>query len=669
MTKTIQSLLTIVFGLAAMCALAQESSSSSASYIDNPNMYLDEVHAQAGQGPTKEGKLESKPSPTGSGVWYVRDQVEPVTLPSYKGKTYEVEIPATLDLAERARLALNAITRCCDVDYDYEIYGWKGNPVSRKAVMIHTYNDYNGGQAKWIQNLPLARQMSGSDMNIEVDRMMMETLFRMIAEDGLYYIPVKGAPWHDAFDSGWILKQNPNAEQEFDSWPNGRALMAMVGWFERNPQDESLKANIERMIDGFLNLATKQDKAAWLPAHFRDGKYPKDVPCPVKGVLSQGTLLQGVAHYYGLTKYPPAGKLGAMLVNYWLGPAQVFKENGDWDYGQATHFHGTTFAILGLLEWALATNDQVLLKKVAGAYEFGRGGCEMNLGWVPESYPALHANTEPCGIGDMTQLAARLSAAGAGDYWEDVERMTRNLLTQSQATDTWFVQRIADQTPDDTPVTLPLYTDKDVCDRMIGTWNGMTSSDGHFQPVSSHCCTGNAMRGMYHAWKNILTADGETLRINLLLNRASKWADVDSFLPYQGRVDVKMKETMSLMVRIPSWVEDLNTIQVTVGGKDVKGVMKGRYLDLGKIRKGKTAAVRFPLTDTTVKTEIPWVNLEKNESHKEFFTLHMRGFDVVDIWRRRQQVIYPFFNNESYRKSDVLWRKVARFAPEDERGW
>ena len=84
-TKKILFFPVIVFGLATVCALEQENPSSGASYVDSPNMFLDEAHAQAGQGSQLPGKLKSKPSPTGSGVWYVRDEVEPVTLPVYKG--------------------------------------------------------------------------------------------------------------------------------------------------------------------------------------------------------------------------------------------------------------------------------------------------------------------------------------------------------------------------------------------------------------------------------------------------------------------------------------------------------------------------------------------------------------------------------------------------------
>ena len=65
-----------------------------------------------------------------------------------------------------------------------------------------------------------------------------------------------------------------------------------------------------------------------------------------------------------------------------------------------------------------------------------------------------------------------------------------------------------------------------------------------------HCCTGNHARAIWYAWHHILHHQEGTLKVNLLLNRASKTADVDSYLPYLGKLVVKMKKTRRVQVRI-----------------------------------------------------------------------------------------------------------------------
>lgn len=46
-----------------------------------------------------------------------------------------------------------------------------------------------------------------------------------------------------------------------------------------------------------------------------------------------------------------------------------------------------------------------------------------------------------------------------------------------------------------------------------------------------------------------------TLSIHLLLNRASPWVDVNSYVPYEGRVDMTMKAACNVETRIPEWVK------------------------------------------------------------------------------------------------------------------
>ena len=135
-------------------------------------------------------------------IAYARDDIPAVDYPPFGGRRYEMMIPDTLDLAERARLAIHGITECADPVYDYAIFGWIGLPKNGRVIARHSYHGYNGGQAKWMQNLALMRTMSGSDYNIDIDVKMMETMFHMLGEDGLYYIPIQGMPWIGVADSG-----------------------------------------------------------------------------------------------------------------------------------------------------------------------------------------------------------------------------------------------------------------------------------------------------------------------------------------------------------------------------------------------------------------------------------------------------------------------------------
>jgi hypothetical protein len=368
--------------------------------------------------------------PTGSGIQYIRKDIPKIEYPPFRGTHYAALVPDTLDVAERARFGIHGMTSCTDPASDYEIYG-NGWPSKGLLTMAHSYHDYNGGQPKWIEALCALRMASGSMENIEVDQKMMETLFRMLGPDGLYNIPVKGSSWSILTHGNERTYFDPGASQIMNVCPSGRALMALSTWYMHSP-DPVLKDAIERMVDGFAKIAVYQDDYCWFRERYWDGRAASDdtmaveLGASVKSVFVMG----GLAYAYKATGYEPAADLGQKLAQYIMGPARMFDQEheghfyghtdaeGKWKDG--VHFHGTTHGLLGILELGLAKNDQHLIDFARKAYDFARSQGTTEVGWFPEGYPASHPRVEGCHVGDMTIYAVRLSAAGAGDYWEDV---------------------------------------------------------------------------------------------------------------------------------------------------------------------------------------------------------------------------------------------------------
>ena len=100
-------------------------------------------------------------------------------------------------------------------------------------------------------------------------------------------------------------------------------------------------------------------------------------------------------------------------------------------------------------------------------------------------------------------------------------------------------------------------------------WTGVTSIQ---RPWVMQCCTGNGTQGLYYAWEGIVRCrDGKNAQVNLLLNRASPWLDVDSYLPYEGKAVIKNKTAQRISIRIPSWI-DRRSLRL-----DVNGQREGRF--------------------------------------------------------------------------------------------
>ena len=92
-----------------------------------------------------------------STIQYITERIPEVNVPAYDGESYDDRVPDTLDLAERARLAVNGLTEPTDPEADFEIY-WRAHFRTNPPKMHHSMDDQV--QVKFWQALPLMRLIS-----------------------------------------------------------------------------------------------------------------------------------------------------------------------------------------------------------------------------------------------------------------------------------------------------------------------------------------------------------------------------------------------------------------------------------------------------------------------------------------------------------------------------
>ena len=174
-----------------------------------------------------------------------------------------------------------------------------------------------------------------------------------------------------------------------------------------------------------------------------------------------------------------------------------------------------------------------------------------------------------------------------------------------------------------------------------------------------HCCTGNASRTLYYIWESILDFKDGEIHVNLLLNRASKGVDLHSYIPYEGRVDLKIKRQCDdVLVRVPEWIESgSGKVGCKVNQENRELSWEGRYIRIGSTERGDTIEVTFPIFERTVKEMIGGV----------LYTLVIKGNDVVLIDPPGKN--YPLYQRDNYREDQARWRKVTRFISEKEIDW
>jgi hypothetical protein len=599
----------------------------------------------------------------GDPIGYIRDRAPEHALPSYSGARYEALVPDTLDLQERAALGVHGLTAPTDPAADYEIYVY-ASFAAHPPLLQHDNGDRV--QAKFMEALPLLRLMSGSDLNGHVEAKWLEVLLRMQGPDGLPYWPLRGRPWFKLLVWGLPL---PDSDQVTVALDIGRLLGCVTAYYRLTGENVWLETG-KRIVDGLRGIMVDRGRDGYFPkCQFGLGERagagaPEPDPLHA-GVCGAGWTCDGLGKFYRATGYEPARaiaeKLSRYIMEHYYGPGVNFlPENPrrpNW-----VHFHSHVTALLGMMELASGTGDEERMAFARRGYEYAKLDSDTLMGFFPENYASPRLETsEICEVAQIIALGLKLTEAGVADCWDEVDRWTRNMLAQGQLRRTDWIGRMSRAglrgraRPRPTLVDQRYQTTDRAAERCLGAFAGWPSPNDWFigQGVGiMNCCTGNGTRALYYVWENILHHEGGKLRVNLLLNRASPWADVDSHIPYVGQVDVRIKEGVKLSLRIPEWVAPAQ-VRVRVNDGDREVGWNGRYAQVGGVKPDDVVTVTFPIAE---RTDEVWIQ-------KERYTLVRKGNEIVSIDPPGRY--HPLFQRDHYRENSTRWRNIERFVAED----
>jgi hypothetical protein len=638
------------------------------------------------------------PADAGQRNWvirYIRDRAPEFHLPPYRGERYQDTVPDTLDLAERAKLGIHLLTAITDPKAGYEVY-WAANFLRNPPVMAHDFNDWVQNCEGMMEALPLLRAATGSSLNDHVDPIWMSGVLRSIGPDGLVYQPMRDCPWARLYvwfganpvwsPSGKKLSIGDDSVVQFGNSITCQRIISTMTVYYLRDGNPMWKDAIEKMIRRLTAVAVVQDDYAYMPAgSVEPGADFGPGPMPV-GLTAEGNsalLIQGLAQYYRVTGYKPAIDLAAKLARYVRLHAQYYEPDGTplvgederamfQNLGHANianlrhggHGHGHSLGLLSVLEYAAAVNDAEALAFVRTGYEWIKAYSSSSslTGFFPEMLVPDYDVSESCMNADMVGLALKLTDAGAGDYWDDADRWARNHFLESQLIDPAWVHRVGARSPAQ-PVEGQETSDH-VAERCVGAFAGWSTGNDYVvrrpQDINTlqNCCQGNSLRAVYYLWEHILSSENGTLRVNLLFNRASAWCDIHSYIPYEGRVDLKIKQSCDrTLVRMPEWIQGgSQEVICTVNGRPRSVQWQGRYVEAGHAKPGDTITVKFPISERTVQETIGGIS----------YRLEIRGNTVVSIDPPGKNG--PLYERTYYRQP-VKWRKVDRFVPDSTINW
>ena len=405
--------------------------------------------------------------------------------PSKVGQCQPMEdadlIPATLDLAERARLAVNAMTEATNPEEDYRVY-WKVTFRSNPPIMYHDFSD-TGIAAKFMECLPRMRLMSGSSQGRHVEARWKELLPERIGPDGLVLSKVDDrlSPSRPS-----TLLGVRDGDSIVDMQVNGLILGAVSTYAVMEGREfwEPIGRGI---ADGLSGLAVRDGGYAYFTdwTYLPGQKAAYDVPRPLGTQAGFGIWpARRLISFYNVTGYEPAVKLAGELCRYVLHEAQYFGPEYEFlsDDPDPTgarhhvvHFHHHSMTILACLEYGVATGDESMVSEAAAAFDKAKTYGETLTGFFPESVgPDVPHTSEICEVGDMVSVALGLAAAGAGDhYWDDADRWVRNQLAEGQLLRYDWIYRL--NMADPPTALLPNMTIDRVGERNVGAFAGWQS--------------------------------------------------------------------------------------------------------------------------------------------------------------------------------------------------
>ena len=575
-------------------------------------------------------------------------------------------VPDTLDLAHHGALAINGVLGSLNPGLDYKCTFWTILDV-HPPYMLHWSTMVSGVMPKYVESLPMLRQMSGSKQHMDLEKGFLDAMERNASEDGLIYDrALPSRPWYVGVYYG---RKDWNKDYA-NMAGNGRYLAGLT-FMHQATGDEVWKQRARITAERMAELAVVEGDMAWYPnpglgndfsyprkSGWTTRKAPMDAKEGAEGAsmfyLSQP--LRGFTRYYLMTgdvrfldlsrKFMKTG----LNPKFWAGLSDM-EPRASFQRGHFNgHLHGNLAAIRGLLDYAVVCDDQRVMHWVRDSYEWVRQMGISRLGILSHGRGNVwEAGMEGCAIADMIGLAVALTDAGLGDYWDDVECYARNALVSVQATDMDELVRVSTEGKERSKGALwggafdSRFRDSNrnrgslpgqevydhVLERTISAFSHLSGAR-YQMPMMMHCCTANGSQAMYFAWESITRESGDAASVNMWLNRRSPWLDVSSWLPYEGRLAVQNKGMRQIAVRKPGWAR-LGQIVCRVDGRQVTPAWVGNRMVFTGLNGNEQLVFEVPVARD--KTTYSLVNLNRPMEPDGVFECEFLGNTATQVVR------------------------------------
>ena len=178
--------------------------------------------------------------------------------PTAETHTYTATVPDTLDLAERARIAVNALTEIIAENPTHQPYqksDYYRNPqVFSNEPGGYVFQDGNEMWGKAAEALLEMRLMSGSQQGAHLDEKTFNGMVNCIEGDNLFY------SYASKVEGDRLVEMEDFA----DLVGGGRVMLALAAKYQLDGNPQWL-AYLGRLAQGFCDTAISKDDYAYYP--------------------------------------------------------------------------------------------------------------------------------------------------------------------------------------------------------------------------------------------------------------------------------------------------------------------------------------------------------------------------------------------------------------------
>jgi hypothetical protein len=543
----------------------------------------------------------------------------------------EKMVPDTLLLEERGGIAANALVGLADEDYEH-IPFFSGYLIGKPAWMSHG-NWFCGLNGRLVDALVRARCMSGTRQGLDVEEHYRENLLRFFREDGLAYR-------RNTFTQETVAEHQARFEESASMIDQRAVMLGVTTWYMATGDARAREA-ADRQCAALRRIARKERDSWYYPAsEYTEHGWPSfdavHTRLAVDPAAMWGRQVMPLIRWHEFTGNADAFELAENFVANIVHRSGVFNSDGSFNGAleyRNGHFHTRMGTLDAVARFAAFTGDSSLMSWVKRSLDWALSQ-GTTFGWTPGDMQDQAYEHETCSLVDAISTCLTLAGAGYPEYWGCVERFVRNQLTEAQLLDTAWIEESQDKSGD-IPRRKTFYK---VAQRLRGAFAGYAAPNdfvydgqwgrGHVMDVQG-CCVASGTRGLHTAWSSIVTECRGRVSVNLLLSRGTRWLDVSSHMPHEGRVDLDINRDLpDLVVRIPEWAP-FGGVEVarTRAGETVETTgrrlswVNQRFMRVGPAHEGERITIRFPLRRrTTVERAVD-----------REFTAEWIGDDVVGI--------------------------------------